>query len=164
MEEKMIILGVDPGLQICGYAILESNSDDLLEAGTIRSNSKNPIEQRLVQIAEDLESLYDRFDIGVVAIEKLFSHYNHPQTAVLMGHARGVIMLTAAKAGARVENFAATKIKKSLTGNGQASKEQMQRAIMTEMRLTSMPQPPDVADAIAVALCCSSQSKLKVYQ
>ncbi len=159
----MIILGVDPGLVICGYAVLDSQSGNLLEAGTIRSDSKRPLEQRLIQIVEDMGSLFERFDIEVVAIEKLFSHYNHPQTAVLMGHARGVIMLTAARAGARVENFAATKIKKSLTGNGQASKEQMQRAIMTEMTLRAIPEPPDVADAIAVALCCLSQSKLKVY-
>jgi crossover junction endodeoxyribonuclease RuvC len=92
-----------------------------------------------------------------VAVEQLYAHYKHPRTAILMGHARGVILQQAAEAGAEVESFAATRIKKSLTGNGHAAKGQMQRAIQAMLALPHVPEPPDVADAIAIALCCANE-------
>jgi len=77
-----------------------------------------------------------------------------------MGHARGVILQKAEKAQAEVKSFAPTRIKKSLTGNGRASKEQMQRAIQSTLGLIELPEPADVADAIAVALCCANEMKI----
>jgi crossover junction endodeoxyribonuclease RuvC len=150
----MKILGIDPGLQICGYAVVEG--DNLIEAGAIRTNIKSPIETKLNQIAEDIESLLKKFRPEIVAVEQLYSHYAHPRTAILMGHARGVILQCCAAAGIEVKSFSATRIKKSLTGNGRASKEQMQRTIQTILRLPRLPEPPDVADAIAAALCCAN--------
>ncbi len=88
-----------------------------------------------------------------MAIEQLYSHYKHPRTAILMGHARGVICLAAAQAGIAVIHYSATQIKKILTGNGRAPKIQMQQAIRRELALAEVPEPPDVADALAVALC-----------
>ena len=88
-----------------------------------------------------------------MAIEQLYSHYKHPRTAILMGHARGVICLAAAEADVAVVSYSATQIKKVLTGNGRAPKIQMQRAIQRELALAAVPEPPDVADALAVALC-----------
>ena len=88
-----------------------------------------------------------------MAIEELYSHYARPRTAILMGHARGVICLAAAKAGVPIKHYSATQIKRILTGSGRASKSQVQRAIQRELALPSLPSPPDVADALAVALC-----------
>jgi len=83
----------------------------------------------------------------------LYSHYAHPRTSILMGHARGVICLAAAEAGIPVISYSATQIKRILTGNGRAPKIQVQQAIQRELRLANLPEPPDVADALAVALC-----------
>ena len=90
---------------------------------------------------------------GAMAIEQLYSHYKHPRTAILMGHARGVICLAAAQADIGVVHYSATQIKRILTGDGRAPKSQMQQAIRRELGLAQAPDPPDVADALAVALC-----------
>ena len=155
----MIILGIDPGLQLCGYSVIESNAaaERLIEAGTLKTDEKNDLADRLNQIAQDIISLLEKFNPEIVAVEELYSHYNHPKTAILMGHARGVILQQAAQTGAKVKSFAATRIKKSLTGNGRAKKEQMQRAIQSVLKLPEIPEPADVADAIAVALCCANE-------
>ena len=94
-----------------------------------------------------------------MAIEQLYSHYAHPRTAILMGHARGVILQKCAEAGAKVSSFSATRVKKSVTGNGRASKQQVQRTVQTILSLSSVPEPNDVADAIAVAMCCADSLK-----
>jgi crossover junction endodeoxyribonuclease RuvC len=159
----MRILGIDPGLQVCGYAVIEANSsqEELIEAGVFRTDGSVSLERRLAQIAEDTNSILEKFAPGIVAVEELYSHYKHPKTAILMGHARGVILQRAAVAEAEVKSFAATRIKKSLTGNGHASKMQMQRAIQSMLSLAKLPEPADVADAIAVALCCANEMKLE---
>ena len=92
--------------------------------------------------------------VELIAVEQLYSHYAHPRTAILMGHARGVILLCAQRRRVTIEEFAANRIKKNLTGNGHAGKPQMQRAIQAIWNLPEPPDPPDVADALAVALCC----------
>lgn len=154
----MRILGIDPGLQVCGYACLdaEGGEEKLVEAGVIRTEGGVPIEQKLDRIAQDARSLLESFHPDVVAVEELYSHYAHPRTAILMGHARGVILQTCAEASIEVRSFSATRIKKSITGNGRASKEQMQRTIQTLLCLPDLPEPHDVADAIAAALCCAN--------
>ncbi len=154
----MRILGIDPGLQVCGYAVVEtlSERENLVEAGVFRSDSNAAIEIRLNRIAEDTSSLLEKFRPDVVAVEELYSHYGHPKTAILMGHARGVILQRCAEAAVTVRSFSATRIKKSLTGNGRASKEQVQRTIQGILSMPHTPEPNDVADAIAVALCCAN--------
>ncbi|PKL47508.1 MAG: crossover junction endodeoxyribonuclease RuvC [Planctomycetes bacterium HGW-Planctomycetes-1] len=151
-------MGIDPGLQVCGYAVIEAdrNRTKLLEAGICKTDSKKPLEKRLVQIAQDINSLLEKFGPACMAVEDLYSHYVHPKTAILMGHARGVILASACENGIDVRSFAATKIKKSLTGNGRASKMQMQRSIKSLLGLAKVPEPADVADAIAAALCCAN--------
>jgi crossover junction endodeoxyribonuclease RuvC len=161
MENKMRILGIDPGLQVCGYACLEAErgEEKLIEAGIIRTERDDVLEQRLNRIAEDIESLLSSFTPEVVAVEELYSHYAHPRTAILMGHARGVILQKCAAAAIEVRSFSATRIKKSVTGNGRASKEQIQRTIQTILCLAELPEPNDVADAIAAAMCCANSIK-----
>jgi crossover junction endodeoxyribonuclease RuvC len=158
----MIILGIDPGLQVCGYAVVEHTLLDnkLIEAGVFRTDGKRELAERLCQIAGDIEQVLKAHKPDAVAVEQLYAHYKHPRTAILMGHARGVILQKAAEAEASVKSFSATRIKKSLTGNGRASKNQMQRAIQTVLALPDVPEPPDVADAIAIALCCASEKNL----
>ncbi len=160
----MRVLGIDPGLHICGYACLdfEGGTERIVEAGIVRTQRSLPLERRLQQIAVDIESLLERFQPNLVAVEALYAHYAHPRTAILMGHARGVILQKSAAAGIEVKSYGATRIKKSLTGNGHASKEQMQRTIQTVMALPELPQPADVADAMAVALCCANDLARKI--
>lgn len=161
MEMEMRILGIDPGLQVCGYACVEalSGEEHLFEAGVVRTVRGEALEEKLNRIAEDITTLLERFEPDIVAVEQLYSHYAHPRTAILMGHARGVILQKCAEAGIEVQSFSATKIKKSLTGNGRASKEQMQRTIQTVLALPELPEPNDVADAIAAAMCCANRLK-----
>ena len=154
----MRILGIDPGLLVCGYACLETDADreKLIEAGVIRTAGGSALQEKLNRIAEDTESLLKTFKPDVVAVEELYAHYAHPRTAILMGHARGVILQKCAEAGIDVRSFGATRIKKSITGNGRASKEQIQRTIQTILSLPKLPEPNDVADAIAAAVCCAN--------
>ena len=157
----MRILGIDPGLQVCGYACLKTGSgqNKLIEAGVFRTKGESAIEIRLNRIAEDIESLLKKFRPEIAAIEQLYSHYEHPRTAILMGHARGVILQKCAQATVEVRSFSATRVKKSITGSGKAGKEQVQRTIQAILSLQQLPEPSDVADAIAVALCCANSMK-----
>jgi crossover junction endodeoxyribonuclease RuvC len=136
-----------------------SDQENLLEAGVVRTVRGEALEEKLNRIAEDIATLLGRFEPDIVAVEELYSHYAHPRTAILMGHARGVILQKCAEAGIAIESFSATKIKKSLTGNGRASKEQVQRTIQTILALAELPEPNDVADAIAAAMCCGNRLK-----
>jgi crossover junction endodeoxyribonuclease RuvC len=150
------ILGIDPGLRITGYGVVDWQPmrPALVDGGVIRLDTKSSLADRLVELHGELESLFEEHRPDVCAVEQLYAHYAHPRTAILMGHARGVILLAARRRGIQVEHFPANRIKQSVTGNGHASKLQMQRAIQTQWRLSEPPEPPDVADALAVALCC----------
>ena len=160
----MIILGIDPGLQVCGYAVVETGrgDDKLVEAGTFKTDGKKELAERLSQIAADITEILEKHTPSIVAVEELYSNYKHPKTAILMGHARGVILQRSIEAGAEVRSFAATRIKKSLTGNGRASKEQIQRTIQRVLGLLDMPEPADVADAIAIGLCCANEKRIEI--
>jgi crossover junction endodeoxyribonuclease RuvC len=149
------ILGIDPGLNTTGYAVVEAAGGKLkvCEAGVVRGRSRESLTERLVEIHDGVAEVIAALKPQVLALEQLYSHYKQPRTSILMGHARGVICLAAAKGGLSVVSYAATQIKKVLTGNGRAPKLQMQRAIQFELALDKLPEPPDVADALAVALC-----------
>ena len=109
-------------------------------------------------VVEELDALFTEHNPEICAVEQLYSNYAHPRTAILMGHARGVILLVARRNGVEIQEFAANRIKQSLTGHGHAGKPQMQRAIQHQWNLAAPPEPPDVADALAVALCCGQAS------
>ena len=148
------ILGIDPGLQITGYGVVEASVSQpkVCEAGIIRSSGKS-MTSRLLFLYNGIVEVMDQFHPQVVAVEQLYAHYQHPRTAILMGHARGVILLAAGQRNLPLVSYNATRIKKTITGNGRASKEQIQRTIERELGLDKTPEPPDVADALAVALC-----------
>lgn len=154
-EGSSRVLGIDPGLNTTGYAIVERRGGrlELIEAGIIRGIDRVGMAGRLLEMHEGVADVIASFQPTALAIEELYSHYERPQTAILMGHARGVICLAAAQAGLTIHSYAATQIKRLLTGNGRAPKTQVQQAILSEFGLREMPEPPDVADAMAIALC-----------
>ena len=151
------ILGIDPGLNITGYAVMELLAPDpaIVEAGTIRPDPNKKMPGRIEQIHRELRGIIDELTPQAAAVEKLYAHYKHPRTSILMAHARGAVLLACEQAGVAVHDLAATAIKRSLTGNGHASKHQMQQAVKAQCSLAELPEPPDVADAIAIALCAA---------
>ncbi len=162
MSSKILrVIGIDPGLGITGYSIVDCDmlKPKLIEAGCLRIEKKLPLEKRLKQIFEELNIIIQAFKPDVMAVEELYSHYNHPRTAIIMGHARGVIYLTASYNSLIVKSFSANRIKMSLTGGGHSTKEQIQNMVKNRFNLAVLPEPPDVADAIAIALCYYNTSK-----
>ena len=155
----MEICGIDPGLEVSGYAIIaiDGRSTTIREAGICRTDPSASLPERLAQIETDFNAILERCQPQAVGVEQLFAHYKHPRTAILMGHARGVILAAAARLGITVHSFNPTRVKRFLTGNGRASKTQMQRAIMGRFNLATAPEPHDVADALAIALCCANE-------
>ena len=149
------VLGIDPGLDTTGYGVLAGRPGKIamLEAGVIRTTADESLGSRIEQIYDGVRELMDNFHPRVMAVEQLHSSYRHPETAILMGHARGVICLAAAQDAVSVSHYRPTQVKKLLTGSGRASKLQMQRAVQQVLCLDRLPEPHDVADAIAVALC-----------
>ncbi len=150
------ILGIDPGLQITGYGVVESGSvqPTIREAGVIRGGGPDcAMAARILSVYNGIVEVLEQFEPAVLAVEQLYAHYQHPRTAILMGHARGAILLAAAQRGLEVVSYNATRIKKTITGSGRASKDQVQRTIQREFGLAQPPEPPDVSDALAVALC-----------
>ena len=152
----MRILGIDPGLNITGYACVEivpnRHDPQLVEGGVFRLKSGESIAYRLAQLHEDLSTVLDELKPQAMAVERLFSNYRHPRTPILMGHARGVVLLCAQLRAIELQELAATEVKKAMTGNGHASKHQMQQAVQSQLGLAQPPEPADVADAIGIAL------------
>ncbi|MEM0915663.1 MAG: crossover junction endodeoxyribonuclease RuvC [Planctomycetota bacterium] len=150
------VLGVDPGLRLTGWGFVDvagvGVEPTLVEAGVVRLDSKRSVAERLVELEASLGALIDEYRPAELAVEKVYSHYKHPQTAVIMGHARGVILFAAQKRGLAVHDVPSTEVKKALTGYGHASKAQVQRAVAAQLGLAEPPSPEDVADALAIAL------------
>lgn len=154
----MRILGIDPGLRITGYGCIEGDviRPQIVEAGVFRLASKSPtppVADRLVELDHDLRELIERVEPSVIAVEGLFVHYAHPETAVIMAHGRGVVLLAAKQMGLEIMEFKPTEVKKAATGSGRATKIQMQKAIQSLFQLETLPTPADVADALAIGVC-----------
>ncbi len=165
----MRILGIDPGLRVTGYGVISVSTPkkspvpriDILEAGVVRTKETEGIAERLRKIYTALSDVIEEFKPDTLVIEKLYAHYDHPATAILMGHARGVVCLLAGVHGVPLANLASTQVKKTVTGHGHAGKQQVQRMVQHALGLREMPEPPDVADALAVAIAYASQLKGK---
>lgn len=152
----MKILGIDPGLNTTGYGVIETSGKRirLVEAGVVKggSSANRTLAERVAEVHQGVVEVIEMHLPDVMAIEELYSHYDRPKTAILMGHARGAIILAGQNGGLAVKHYAATQIKKMLTGNGRAPKSQMQQAVARELGLPVAPEPADVADALAIAM------------
>ncbi len=150
----MIILGIDPGSRTTGYGFLrvEGNHFRLLDAGPIHMVKQGAIPQRLYYLSERIDTLIRTFEPDVLAIEKVFHGVNF-QSALLLGYARGVILMQAAHHDLNVAEYAATEVKKAVTGYGRAEKSQVQEMVRILLNLRDSPKPTDVADALAAAIC-----------
>jgi len=150
----MRILGIDPGLDTTGYGIIEESKDrfKLIEAGLIQTSPSKPIQDRLKKIHLGVNELIKKFKPNMLVLEKLYSHYKHPTTAILMGHGRGVICLTSGEKNIPLISYPAKRIKKAVTGNGNASKDQVQRMVQNILGLEQTEVPNDVTDALAIAI------------
>ncbi len=152
----MRILGIDPGLDAAGYGlidVIEGCAESLVEAGCIRTKPNQPLPQRLAMIADELEKILLQHKPDFMAVEDLYSYYKTPEPAILMGHVRGVVLSTAARAGIPVVSYLPTRVKKGVVGRGHAPKEQVARMVQMRLRFDAAKVPADVSDALAVALC-----------
>jgi crossover junction endodeoxyribonuclease RuvC len=150
----MRILGIDPGLGITGYGVIDLLAGDLkvIEAGVIRSDAKDKIEKRLSDIHRKIKNLIKDTKPQVAVLEELYSHYKHPRTSILMGHARGIICLAVKEEDVVLVNYPSTRVKKAITGRGHASKQQVQRTVSSLLNLKSVPESVDLTDALALAV------------
>jgi crossover junction endodeoxyribonuclease RuvC len=153
----MIILGVDPALAVTGYGVIKTGAGriGLLEAGIISTSAKDPATKRLDKIYRAMVKLISDTHPDCLVLEKIFSHYRHPTTAYILGEARGVICLAAATKKVLLVEYAATRIKKAIVGNGMASKFQMQRMVAQALGIKQLPKYTDVTDALGLAIAHS---------
>lgn len=174
----MRVLGIDPGLRTTGYACLETVAPGvtprIVEAGVFRlvrggtrggaapagsdgsrATGLPSIADRLLELDCDFGELLRRTSPGLVAIEGLFAHYRHPATAIVMGHARGILLLGARRAQVEIVELKPREVKKAVSGFGGAGKDQVQRTMQDVFQLSELPTPPDMADAMAIALCAA---------
>jgi crossover junction endodeoxyribonuclease RuvC len=165
------ILGVDPGLHNTGYGVIqlpESTSKRtiggqtavLVEGGVLHAKAKDELPLRLETLHEALREVLREHKPDVMVIEELFSTYAHPRSALLMAHARGVLMLAAQMEGVPVHSFLPNEVKQVVSGNGHATKSAMQAAVRSRLKLNVALEPPDVADALALALCFAARQQL----
>jgi crossover junction endodeoxyribonuclease RuvC len=156
----MRVLGVDPGLGITGFSILDTkrNQTHLSAYGTIKPKPKDSLPKRLNYLFEEMNRILDQFSPDVMAIEDAFYSKN-VKSAMTLGQARGSLILAAAQADISVHEFAPRKVKMSVCGNGAASKEQVSYMVTQILKLKEPPKPLDVSDAMAVGLCYINQAK-----
>jgi crossover junction endodeoxyribonuclease RuvC len=165
LRNKMIILGVDPGLRATGYGVIEiSYSPDycvkLIEAGTINPKTQDLLENRLKKIYQNLTDIIQQYTPQIMVLEKLYAHHKHPTTASLLGHVRGVICLTCAENNFELVEHSVKRIRKSVVGNGAATKQQTQRAVERALKIDTGKLTLDASDALALALGYSYMNRL----
>lgn len=147
----MIILGIDPGSHVTGYGIIETTpAVSLVDGGIIRTGKDATLAERLVTIHRGVSGALARHPVEAMAVENLFNAKN-ARSSLILGHARGVILLAGAQAGLDVKEYAPREVKQALTGNGNAAKEQVRYMVMFLLGLQDEP-PMDMSDALAVAL------------
>lgn len=153
-------LGIDPGLRVTGYGVLESDGGKLalLDAGTIRSTTSRSLPYRINELYESLLEVIEDFTPAVMGLEEVYSHYRHPRTAIIMAHARGALCLAAHRSGVEVVSIPASRIKKMVTGSGRAGKQQVSGMVRDLLGIEQEIRPDDVSDALAAAIavyeCC----------
>lgn len=150
----MKILGIDPGLYISGYGLIDwaDKGIFLLEAGVVKTKKQDKTEVRLESIYKEMSGLIKKFKPETIALEKIYSHYRHPATSYALGQARGVICLICSQLGVPLFEYPSTHVKKAVVGRGRASKEQVQRMVQQLLNIKDIPKYFDITDALAVAI------------
>ncbi|MBC5806260.1 MAG: crossover junction endodeoxyribonuclease RuvC [Candidatus Eremiobacter antarcticus] len=150
----MKILGVDPSLHCTGYGVVECDGAQmrLVEGGIIAPGKATHLSQRLAELQRSLAHVITALHPDVMVVEEVFARTAYPRTAIMMAHARGALMCAAALGDVPVYHYAATAVKRALIGNGSASKEQVASMVVQTLRLRRLPSPPDVTDALALAI------------
>lgn len=153
-EMVLRILGIDPGIAIVGFGFIDKNGSKLtpVQYGCIQTEAHTPEEERLLHVYEGMLQLIDRYKPEAVALEKLFFNRN-VTTAMSVGQARGVLVLAAVQRGLPVAEYTPMQVKQAIVGYGKAEKKQVQEMVRMYLKLSAVPKPDDVADALAVAVC-----------
>ena len=147
-------MGVDPGAAVTGYGVVARSGGavSLLECGIVRTDPAMPLPQRLREIYEGVTEVLERHKVTSVAVEGVF-YAKNARTSIILGHARGAILLAATMKDLQVSEYSPAEIKSAVTGTGRATKEQVQFMVQKLLRLREPPRPSDAADGVAVAMC-----------
>lgn len=155
----MLVLGIDPGLSRCGYGLVSASGDAsrtgtlrAVAAGVLETDPDAPLPERLRLLRDELRSLMAEHHPDAVAVERVFFQVN-ARTAMSVGQASGLALAEAAAAGCEVAQYTSNEVKQALAGWGAADKEQVRRMVATVLGVAAVPGPPDVADALALAVC-----------
>ena len=160
----MIVLGIDPGTATTGYGVVQGDGlgnglVSLVECGVIRTRARDPLPSRLNEIYEGVSELLARHRPDALSVEDVF-YAKNVRTTVVLGHARGVVLLAGQKAGVDIRELPPAEIKKAVVGTGAATKEQVQFMLTRLLRLKTAPQPTDAADGVAAALACLMSARV----
>ena len=160
----MRILGIDPAFSVTGYGVIDAidNKVSLIEAGVIVTSSKRAYLYRLNKIYDNILKIIEEFRPEVMVLEKLYAHHRHPTTSYFLGQVKGIAALACAKRSMSLYEYAATRIKKAITGYGNASKFQVQRTVVDYLKLKKAPKYTDVTDALALAIAHSYIYRVKI--
>ena len=160
----MKILGIDPGLITTGFGLIEVGAGKvkILDAGTIKPNTKDAFERRLAKIHQHISAIISTHKPDAVVLEKLYAHYKHPTTATILGHARGVICLSVAQSNVPLVEQSVKRIRKALLGNGNATKPQVQAFVKRLLNIPNIELELDTSDALALALGHAHMMRLKI--
>ena len=153
----MLILGIDPGIAVTGYGIIEVTSGNklsMVDYGCIKTSKKEIFPQRLLIIYHELEEIIEKYHPDKISIENIYFAKN-VKTAMKVSEARGVVTLAAAKSKAQIFEFTPLQVKQTLTGYGRAAKSQIQQMVKLSLKLNDIPRPVDAADALAIAITCA---------
>jgi crossover junction endodeoxyribonuclease RuvC len=153
----VIVLGIDPGTAALGWGLIEQTAGRLraVDHGCLVTSPDLPLGERLLAIHRHVTELIELHDPAIVAVERVFFSRN-AQTAIAVGHARGVVLLAAAEAGRPVREATPNEVKSAIAGYGAADKQQVQRMVQIVLGMASLPTPDDAADALAIAVCIAN--------
>lgn len=160
----MIIMGIDPGFAIVGFGVIKyvGNKFSVLDCGAITTKASVELPLRLCQISDELEIIMAKYKPDAIIVEELFFNKNI-KTALSAAHGRGVIMLSAARSGAKVYEYTPLQVKQAVAGYGRADKTQIQQMVKVILNLQAIPKPDDVADALAIAICHAHSHRMVEY-
>ncbi|MBN2100293.1 crossover junction endodeoxyribonuclease RuvC [Candidatus Dojkabacteria bacterium] len=161
----MRVLGIDPGVALTGWGVIEENSGSstglkMLDFGVVRTDKNVPHADRLALIYKEIQSIVKKYSPEIVAVEQLFFCKNL-KTAISVGEARGVVLLVIAKAHIPIKEFTPLQIKEAVCGYGKAEKQQVQKMVASLLDMKDIPRPDDAADGLAVAICCANSVKIE---